>query len=154
MTKKEKAVIGGVAGFVVVCAALAALLLLPERFMPEAIDGRWYNAQQVLQGAEVYNKHCISCHGINARGAADWKTRLANGAYPPPPLNGSAHTWHHPLAQLRRTIKDGNIRLGGQMPPFGDKLTAKERDAVIAYIQSLWPDRVYQDWHEKVNHRR
>lgn len=135
----------------VVFAALVMWQMRGLFLRGDAIDGRWYNAQQVALGAKVYQNNCMSCHGINARGAADWKTPLANGAYPPPPLDGSAHTWHHPLSQLRRTLKEGNIRLGGQMPPFGGKLTEKERDAVIAYIQSLWTERVYRAWDERVN---
>jgi mono/diheme cytochrome c family protein len=80
------------------------------------------------------------CHGSNAEGTRDWKKTDANGNYPPPPLDGSAHAWHHPLAQLARSIKEGGIKLGGVMPPFGDKLSDQEVLAVIAYFQSKWPD--------------
>lgn len=145
------AVIGAVVVVVFLSAAFVIWKASDWFVRAETIDGRWYGAKQVALGAEVYQNNCISCHGINARGTADWKTPLANGAYPPPPLDGTAHTWHHPLSQLRRTIKEGNIRLGGQMPPFGDKLTAEETDAVIAYFQSLWSRRVYRTWDEKIN---
>ena len=32
------------------------------------------------------------------------------------------------------------------MPPFKDKLTAQEIDAIIAWFQSLWPDNIYAAW--------
>ena len=88
-------------------------------------------------------------HGANAEGTADWKKTDANGNYPPPPLNGSAHAWHHSIPQLARTIKEGGIKLGGVMPPFGDKLSDQDVLAVIAYFQSKWPDEIYTSWHNR-----
>lgn len=32
------------------------------------------------------------------------------------------------------------------MPPFGGRLGPDDRLAVIAYLQSLWPDSVYRRW--------
>ncbi len=32
------------------------------------------------------------------------------------------------------------------MPPFNDKLSSDEIDAVIAWFQSLWPDEIYRVW--------
>ena len=47
-------------------------------------------------GAKIFNNNCLACHGQNASGPkGDWREKLADGSYPPPPLNGSAHTWHH-----------------------------------------------------------
>ena len=115
------------------------------------VPGRWYTAMQVSHGEEVFAANCMSCHGVRGRGAENWRQRLSNGAFPPPPLDGSAHTWHHPLAQLRRTLADGGIAFGGTMPPFRDTLSREDRDAVLAYIQSLWPERVYRLWEQRVN---
>ena len=50
----------------------------------------------VQSGEAIYNKNCASCHGPNGQGLAeDWRIKDANGNYPAPPLNGTAHTWHH-----------------------------------------------------------
>lgn len=61
---------------------------------------RWYSPEQVAQGELLYRKHCVDCHLPEAQGTKDWRTPLADGGYPPPPLNGSAHAWHHPLPAL------------------------------------------------------
>ena len=111
---------------------------------------RWYKSSQVSLGERIYADYCASCHGDQAQGlTADWKKKLADGSYPPPPLNGTAHAWHHPLPQLLRTIEQGGVPLGGVMPGFADKLNDNEKLAVIAYFQSYWPDEIYQHWLER-----
>jgi len=110
---------------------------------------RWFNQDVVDYGAELFQQNCAVCHGVNAEGTKEWKKTDANGNYPPPPLNGSAHAWHHSIPQLARSIKEGGIKLGGVMPAFGDKLSDQEVLAVIAFFQSKWPDKVYKAWHDR-----
>ena len=107
---------------------------------------RWYNPQQVERGSKLFQQHCAQCHGSNAEGTADWKTPLADGSYPPPPLNGTAHAWHHDLTLLRRTIGEGGAAYNGKMPPFGQALNSNQVDAIIAWFQSLWSDEIYRRW--------
>ena len=73
----------------------------------------------------------------------------ADNKYPPPPLNGTAHTWHHPLNVLRRTVRKGGVSLGGSMPGFVDKLSNREIDTILAWIQSHWSDRIYRIWDKR-----
>ena len=101
---------------------------------------------RIARGAEVFRQNCASCHGDRAQGAPNWQQPGADGKYPPPPLNGSAHSWHHPFAQLKQTIQQGTLRLGGSMPPWMGKLADADIEAVILYFQSLWPDEIYQAW--------
>lgn len=115
------------------------------------VDGRWYTQSQIDTGKKVYQNNCMACHGNNAKGTLNWKKTLANGVYPPPPLDGSAHTWHHSMKILKRTIKKGGIPLGGKMPAFQNKLSDKEIDSVIAYFQSKWNADIYEIWNNKVN---
>lgn len=111
------------------------------------INGRWYTPSQIENGAEIFNNNCASCHGNNAQGITpDWRKRLANGTYPAPPLNGSAHAWHHPLKSLNRTVQNGGMPLGGTMPAFKDKLNDKEIISVIAFFQSKWSNEIYEAW--------
>ncbi len=110
---------------------------------------RWYTQDQIAAGAILYEQNCASCHKANAEGTADWKTRDVNGKLPPPPLNGTAHTWHHPLSILRTVVTRGGAPVGGSMPPFGDKLDATQIDAILAWVQSHWPDDIYRIWHER-----
>lgn len=107
---------------------------------------RWYTQSQLDQGRSVFLQNCAVCHGVEATGTADWKRRLADGSLPPPPLNGTAHAWHHDLATLDRSIRDGGVPLGGTMPAFGERLDAEARQAAIAYFQSFWSDEIYQRW--------
>ena len=114
-----------------------------------SVDGRWYTAEQDDQGQALFSTHCASCHGDRAQGLAeDWKKTDANGNYPPPPLNGSAHAWHHPLVVLENTIAAGGAPVGGVMPGFAGTLGDEEARATIAYFQSLWSDEIYARWQE------
>ena len=94
---------------------------------------RWYSDDQVIRGEPLYRQNCAVCHGQNGEATLNWKQTDDNGNYPPPPLNGTAHTWHHDLDLLRRTIREGGARLGGLMPGFEDRLNANEIDSIIAF---------------------
>lgn len=123
---------------------LALVILTSESFAAEG--GRWYSSQQVERGEVVFRENCAACHGPNAEATADWKQRDANGNFPPPPLNGSAHAWHHDLALLRRTVRDGGKPVGGVMPAFAEQLSAGDIDSAIAFFQSKWSDDLYRKW--------
>ena len=109
---------------------------------------RWFTEAVVDHGEALFQQHCSVCHGANAEGTANWKQRDANGNYPPPPLDGNAHAWHHSIPQLVRYIKEGSIKIGGVMPPFGDKLSDQDVLTLIAFFQSKWSDELYQRWHD------
>ena len=124
---------------------LAGLLLIAGHSFA-AEKEPWYSKQLVSQGEQLFLQNCATCHGQNAESTPDWKKTDVNGNYPPPPLNGTAHAWHHDLDLLRRTIREGGAKLGGQMPAFEGVLNAEEIDSVIAFFQSKWPDDIYQRW--------
>lgn len=109
---------------------------------------RELNTVQIKQGADTFARHCSRCHGTQGEGAADWRKPGSDGKYPPPPLNGSGHEWHHPSIVLRDVILNGR----NNMPAWKNTLNSGEVDAVIAYFQSLWPDGVYSAWYE-IEHR-
>jgi len=111
-----------------------------------SVSGRWYTPAQVASGADLYQAYCAACHGADGSATAEWRTPDANGVYPPPPLDGSAHTWHHPLVMLEQTIDEGGAKFGGVMPGFGAVLDHDERLAIIAWCQSLWSDEIYARW--------
>lgn len=113
------------------------------------VDGRWYTQAQVESGATLFDENCATCHGSRAQGSFNWKTPLEDGSYPPPPLDGSGHAWHHPFGMLMGTINQGGIPMGGQMPAFGDKLSRDDQKATIAYFQSKWDKRIYGAWFER-----
>ena len=87
------------------------------------------------------------CHGENAEGlVSDWRQRLDDGSLPPPPLNGTAHAWHHPNAVLLQVINNGGAAFGGKMPAFAEVLDESEKLAAIAYFQNFWSDKIYAQW--------
>ena len=150
---KKRTTIGLTAVLVALTALVAGLFVFrggssPEN--PSAVGGRWYSPAMVSSGARIFAASCASCHGVSGEGAANWQQRGADGFFPPPPLNGSGHTWHHPLAALRATIARGGGAVGGVMPAFQDQLDRRQRDAVIAYIQSLWSREIYRVWAKQV----
>lgn len=100
----------------------------------------------LARGRQVFAQNCAQCHGAQAQGAPNWQRRAADGRYPPPPLNGTGHAWHHPTAALEQVIKEGTIKIGGNMPPWKDKLSDEDIEAVIAWFQSLWPQEIYEAW--------
>jgi mono/diheme cytochrome c family protein len=109
--------------------------------VPHGLDARL-----VARGAEVYKANCAVCHGANAEGAPNWHVRGPDGKLPPPPLDARGHAWHHPGAWLRDMIRQGTINRGGNMPSWQGKLSDDDIGAVIAWIQSRWPEEIYQSW--------
>lgn len=103
--------------------------------------------QQILRGGRLYQQNCAACHGKLAQGTKDWRQRDKDGKFPPPPLNGTAHTWHHPTEQLVDVIKNGTIRLGGNMPAWKNVLSEQDIADVLAWIKAQWPDEIYAEWY-------
>lgn len=96
----------------------------------------------------MFLKNCASCHGNHAEGTKNWRKLNKDGKYPPPPLNGTAHAWHHSLKVLGDIIKDGTTDIGGDMPAWKDKLSEEEVENILVFIQALWADEIYAVWYE------
>ena len=102
----------------------------------------------IERGKIVYQNNCVSCHMIDLAGAENWKELDEDGHRKAPPLNGTGHTWHHDDKTLHAIIKYGLAKLvnnyEGKMIGFGDKLSDKEIDSVLAYIKSFWSKENYE----------
>lgn len=110
---------------------------------------RWYSQEQVTKGAVVYAANCAACHGDHAQGlVADWQRRQPDGSLPSPPLNGTAHAWHHSLPLLIEIIQKGGVLYDGKMPGFEGQLSEEEQLAAIAWFQNLWSDEIYRLWQQ------
>lgn len=131
--------------------AMTLLTACSKQDSSQPVKDRWYTGDQLTLGKQVFADNCAVCHGNKAESIPDWQQSQADGSYPAPPLNGSAHAWHHSLAVLMRTIDEGGIALGGRMPGFKDKLSDAEKIAAIAYFQSYWDERVYNIWKDNGN---
>ena len=98
---------------------------------------------RIARGERIFAQYCVVCHGVGAVGDENWRYRDDSGHFPPPPLNGTAHAWHHPWEELHQIIRDGQ----NNMPAWGTVLSSEEIDDTIHWFQSLWPDEVYQAWY-------
>jgi len=112
----------------------------------ETLAHRGLTRERVEHGAVLYAGNCAVCHGARGEGAPNWHRPGPDGKYPPPPLDGSAHAWHHPRAALKRTIQDGTAKIGGGMPAWKDKLSGADIDAIIDWMIAAWPDDIYAAW--------
>ena len=117
---------------------------------PKNLAARKLDPEKIKRGEEVYRKNCASCHGPNGEATPGWRNPGADGRYPPPPLDGSAHAWHHSTETLERMIRVGSPDGVGGMPAWDGKLTNREIDDVIVWIKSLWPDEVYDIWYKEI----
>ena len=136
-----------IAAPIVVVSILLLVLVISPR---DRVEDRWYTQSQLTIGKQVFDNNCAVCHGeVGQSIAEDWKKPLVDGTHAPPPVNGTGHAWHHPVSQLKRSIREGGQAIGGKMPGFQDQLSKNEIEAVIAYFQHWWPEDIYQDWHKR-----
>lgn len=118
---------------------------------PSAYENRWFDEKNVSYGKKIFLQNCASCHKNDASGTHLWKKLNTNGFYPPPPLNGQAHTWHHDYNTLVEIISKGGKVYNGEMPAFEKELNKNDIKNVIAYFQSFWKDDVYYIWKDMKN---
>ena len=103
------------------------------------------SADPVERGERIFGTYCASCHGDTGEGQPHWNITKSDGTLPPPPLNGSGHTWHHGDGTLYKQVKFGGgyLDLPGfksGMPAFDETLSHQEIVDVLAYVKSLWAD--------------
>jgi len=134
------------------CMVLASWLFTTGNAVSEETGERWYTKAQVNRGKSLFTLHCAECHGENGESSL-WKKPGPDGLYPPPPLNGMGHTWHHQLPLLRRIIREGGTKTGGRMPAFNAQLSSDEVDSLIAGFQSFWSEDVYRKWNGEAYQR-
>ena len=133
----------GAAAVVVAAAAGWTFWSLPLTGRADPDDAR-----QVALGETVYRQYCVSCHGANLEGQANWRTRKPDDRLPAPPHDENGHTWHHPDDQLIRITKLGlkpplaPEGYESDMPAFGPVLTDERIWDVLAFIKSRWPAEI------------
>lgn len=99
--------------------------------------------EQVALGHDVYGDQCAECHGPNGEGqfGSPFETD-AQGRLGAPPHDDTGHTWHHDDELLMRIVREGGTgdetMFVQTMPAFGEILSDREIEAVIAYIKTLW----------------
>lgn len=81
----------------------------------------------LAEGEALYAESCATCHGDDREG-------FVQPAVPAPPLDGSAHSWHHSDEQIIGLIRRG----GSMMPAVGANWNDEEIEAVLAFVKSGW----------------
>ncbi len=124
-------------------AAILAAACVSEETMQQGQpdpDGAAQMDSGPRSGEQVFAMTCASCHGAGGEGADNWMMRGDDGRLPPPPLDGSGHTWHHSDNVLYGIVSEGGLGLGfgSNMPAFKDQLTHEEIIAVLEYVKTLW----------------
>lgn len=113
---------------VLAVAVILAGVLAGATLWSDGSDGATEpDAATVALGASLYAESCASCHGASGEG-------FARADVPAPPLDGSAHSWHHSDAQILGLIRDG----GSIMPAVGRDWTEAQRTAVLTHVKTRW----------------
>lgn len=101
------------------------------------------DADSIARGAETYGKLCVSCHGKNGEGERpeDMYAVDANGFVVAPPLDSSAHAWHHSDTALVDFILNGSPQ-NPRMRAWKDTLDRQSALELVAYMKSLWSPEV------------
>ena len=100
----------------------------------------------VVYGKSIFDEYCSVCHGSKLGGELASGATVPEGQSPAPPLNGTAHSYHHADGELFGVVKHGpgslDARDWPRMPIFDRVLPDDDIWAVIAYIKSVWPKRI------------
>ena len=68
-----------------------------------------------------------------------------------PPLNGTGNDWKRTHAELAAVIKNGVRRKSDKtdvMPAWKGRLGDRDIEDVVNWMQSLWPEQVYDAWNK------
>jgi len=105
-------------GFGFRCLMIGAGLLVSSLAFQAAVPG--------VNGAAIFKKNCMMCHGTDGKGFPALKTP-----------NFTDPKWQSSTKdkEMREVIKNG--KKGTAMPAFGGQLKDEEISAVVAYVRSL-----------------
>lgn len=93
--------------------------------------GRETTNNYVRPAAQLYRRHCVSCHGT------DGKSKTSKGRYNHA-RDLTDPDWQSDVSDERifNSITNGrNVR--GNMPPFGQKLKEDEINSLVTFIRGL-----------------
>ncbi|MEE9595102.1 MAG: cytochrome c [Candidatus Hydrothermarchaeales archaeon] len=96
------------------------------------------NPTQIEKGEKLYETYCVSCHGVKGIGERpDDMYAQDDYGYVAPPLDDSAHAFHHSDFQLAEVILEGSSR-NQKMAGWKTVLSRDDAFAIVDYMKSLW----------------
>jgi len=109
----------------------------------QAETGKQPDSKSVTQGKLLYDSHCIACHKRDGIGepVVPWSIRRTD-FIEAMPLNERSHAWHHDDEQLIGMILDGTPRSRTRMPAWRNILSEQDAADLVAYMKSLWSERI------------
>ena len=116
---------------------------------PPPLALRHFDPASVARGVGLYEQQCAQCHGPQAQGHPDWQTPSDGKFAAAPPLNGTGNDWKRTRAELAATIENGVRRTTDKveiMPGWKGRLSERDVEDVVNWMQSLWPEQVYDAW--------
>jgi mono/diheme cytochrome c family protein len=87
------------------------------------------NTSLIGQGRDLYRQNCTGCHGMEGSGDGPAAAALA-------PIPTNFHEVRPARARSLQVLKDGVP--GTSMPPWEAQMSDAQREAVVAYIESLY----------------
>ena len=101
------------------------------------------DSKSAARGEQLFDAHCVACHRRDGVGepTVPWSIRRA-GFIEAMPLNETSHAWHHGDEQLIGMILDGTSRSRTRMPVWRNILSEQDAADLVAYMKSLWSDRI------------
>jgi len=118
---------------IAIVAAVIGILVVLVVGQIKPSSGSLTVSAQPERGKVLYEKNCVACHGAEGRGVSGWQNQ-ERGA---PPLDSSAHAWHHDDASLLAMIMDKPAP-DSLMPAWRGILTREDTLHILAYVKSLW----------------
>ena len=118
----------------------AIMLLFSQSLLAET--GQRPDDQSVAAGKALYEQYCQACHKEKGIGEKPIPPLLKDpGFLTAMPLNETSHAWHHGDEELVSAILYG-LQRTQRMPAFKGTVTEQQAREILAYIKSLWSDRI------------
>ncbi|MDH5752941.1 MAG: cytochrome c [Deltaproteobacteria bacterium] len=143
--------------FLAVTAVFVVIAIEP--YWTKIIKQQWYvytDPGRIRLGEKLYLTYCQDCHGHKASGQFPEKPKGGLdelGKQVAPALDGTGHSFHHPLNVWHRQIKKGSRLKNSRMKSWERRMSQYEIESVVAYIQSLWPEELLDQYQKMMVER-
>jgi len=111
---------------------ITTLLLLGLAMPAQAVTATPSTPESVANGAKLYGRYCVTCHGKEGKGDGTGGAKLE-----PKPSNLTDAEWKHGStdAEIFQVIHDGAKNTG--MRAFASRMTERDLWDLVHYIRTL-----------------